>query len=247
MMSFSTLGPDAGPTPPAYRLREVSTSDPESVAWAARLHLDLFSDIGFIAQLGERILRRVCYGVLVRDGLMKATIFEVDGQPAGLAAYTTDSKALHAAPSERYLGLVIREILLSTILEPRIIAGFPGALRLLLERRHERIEGGLPIAEFMALGVLAPYRTPEFVRSIGARPGDLLLDHALAYFREAGIREARGIVLADNRPALMFFRMRASRVEPYPKAVNPSYQVWFNTGKAPATPPVTAQSARTVV
>jgi hypothetical protein len=243
-MSSSPPGPEAGPTPPVYRLRDVSPSDPESVAWAARLHLDLFSDIGFIAQLGERILRRLCYGVLVRDGLMRATIFEVDGQPAGLAAYTTDSKALHAAPSTRYLGLVLREIVLSTILEPRIVAGFPGAVRLLLERRHERIEGDLPVAEFMALGVLPPYRTPEFVRSIGVRPGDLLLDHALAYFSRAGVREARGIVLADNRPALMFFRMRASRVEPYPQAVNPSYQVWFDTGKAPATPPITAQSAR---
>jgi len=244
-MSLSTFGSDVGLDTPPHRLRDVVPSDPESVAWAARLHLELFSDIGFIAQLGERILRRFCYTVLVRDGLMKATVFEVDGQPAGLAAYTTDSKALHAAPSKRYLGLVIRETLMSVMLDPRIVLGFPGAVRLLLERGAERTEGPQPVAEFMALGVLPQYRTPEFVRRTGLRPGDLLLDHALAHFRKAGIREARGIVLADNRPALMFFRMRASRVEPFPNAVKPSYQVWFDVNKTPQTPPrVTPQSAQ---
>ncbi len=224
---------------PTYRIREVVPSDPEAVAWAARLHLELFSDIGFIAQLGERILRRFCYTVLIRDGLMKAAVFEVDGRPAGLAAYTTDSKALHAAPSRRYLGLVIRETLMSVLLEPRIVLGFPGAVGLLLERKVEQVEGGLPVAEFMAMGVLQQYRTPEFVRRTGLRPGDMLLDHALADFRKAGVREARGIVLADNRAAMMFFRMRASRVEPFPNAVKPSFQVWFDVNKPPqARPPV---------
>lgn len=242
-MSLSTLGSDAGQEVPPHRLREVVPSDPQSVVWAARLHLDLFRDIGFIAQLGERILRRFCYTVLIRDELMKATVFEVDGQPAGLAAYTIDSKALHAAPSTKYLGLVIWETLVSVMLNPRIVAGFPGAIRLLLERRDEQIAGGQPVAEFLALGVLPPYRTPEFVRRTGLRPGDHLLNHALAYFQRAGVREARGVVLADNRPALMYFRMRASRVEAFPNAVKPSYQVWFDVNRVPHTaPPVTTQS-----
>jgi ribosomal protein S18 acetylase RimI-like enzyme len=196
------------------------------------LHRELFGDIGLIAQLGERILRRFCYTVLVRDGLMKATVFEVDGQAAGLAAYTTDSKALHAAATQKYLGLVVRETLVSMVLEPRILAGLPGALRLLRERGHEEIASGAPVAEMLALGVLPPFRTPEFVRRPGLRIGDSLLEHALAHFQEAGFREARGVVLAENRPALMFFRMRASRVEPYPHAARPSYEVWFDVEKS---------------
>lgn len=218
-------------TPP-HRFREVVPSDPEAIAWAARLHRELFSDIGLIAHLGDRLLRRFCYTVLVRDGLMKATVFEVDGQPAGLAAYTTDSKALHAAAVERYLGLVVRETLLSLIVEPRMLAGLPGAFRLVSERRQEQIESGAPVAEMLALGVMPAFRSTEFVRRTGLRIGDRLLAHALAHFKQAGFREARGVVLAENRPALMFFRMRASRVEPYLNAAKPSYQCWFDVEKS---------------
>jgi ribosomal protein S18 acetylase RimI-like enzyme len=221
---------------PTYRLREVAPSDEEAVAWAAHLHRELFSDNGLIARLGDRLLRRFCYTVLIRDGLMKATVFEVDGKPAGLAAYTTDSKAVHASASQKYLGLVLREALVSVLLNPRIIAGIPGAARLLFERRKERIDGDRPMAELLALGVLPPYRTPEFVQRTGLRVGDQLLHHALSHFKEAGFQEARGVVLADNRSALMFFRMRASRVEPYPNAAKPSYQVWFDVAKAPPQP-----------
>lgn len=236
-MPFSTPGPEAGTaarsgTP--YRLREVVPSDSQAVAWAAQLHRQLFRDIGLIAQLGERLLRRFCYSVLIRDGLMNATVFEVNGAPAGLAAFTTDSKALHAAAMSRYPGLVLRETLMSLLLEPRIILGLPGAARLLLERRQERMESEAPVAEMLALGVLPDFRSPEFVRSTGVRIGDLLLAHALAQFKRAGFREARGVVLAHNRPALMFFRMRAARVEPYPNAAKPSYQVWFDVEKSPA-------------
>lgn len=234
-MSVSTRGTEsgsaAGPKAPVARLREVVPADSEAIAWAARLHRELFSDIGLIAKLGERLLRRFCYTVLVRDGLMKATVFEVDGEPAGLAAYTTDSKALHAAAAERYLGLVLRETLVSMLLEPRILLGFPGAFQLLREREHEPIESGGPVAEMLALGVMPAFRTPDFVRRTGLRIGDLLLAHALADLKQAGCRQARGVVLAENRPALMFFRMRASRIEPYPHAARPSYQVWFDVDK----------------
>jgi hypothetical protein len=210
---------------------EVGPSDPVSVHWAARLHRELFRDIGPIAQLGERLLRRFSYSVLVRDGLMRATVAEVDGEPAGLTAYTTDSKALHAAATGRYLRLVIGETLLSVLLEPRILTRFPAAFRLLRERQEEPIESGTPVAEIMAFGVLPPYRTPEFVRRTGIHVGDLLLSHALGNIKRAGFREARGVVLADNRPALMFFRMRASRLEPYPNAKRPQYQVWYDLDK----------------
>ena len=56
------------------RLREVVPSDEQAVAWAARLHRELFSDVGLIAKLGDRLLRRFCYTVLIRDQLMKATV-----------------------------------------------------------------------------------------------------------------------------------------------------------------------------
>ncbi|HEY7503906.1 MAG TPA: hypothetical protein VH700_07365 [Gemmatimonadales bacterium] len=218
--------------PPQHRFRDVTPSDPEAAARAARLHRELFADIGLIAQLGEHLLEHFAYTVLIRDGLMKATVFEVNGEPAGLAAYTTDSKAAHSAVL-RYPGLLLRETLISVARDPRILAGVPGAMRLLLHRKHERVEGNVPVAEMLALGVLPQFRSPAFIRDSGLRIADLLLNHALAEFKRAGFREARGVVLADNLPALMFFRMRASRVEPYPNAEKPSYQVWFDVDKAP--------------
>jgi ribosomal protein S18 acetylase RimI-like enzyme len=230
---------DSGPESPAApevsassRLREVVPSDPQAVAWAASLHRELFRDIGPIARLGERLLRRFSYNVLIRDGLMKATVCEVDGQPAGLVAYTTDSKAVHAAATGRYRGLVLREMLLSLVLEPRIVARLPGAMQLLWERRGEKIEDRGSVAEMLAFGVLPEFRSPDFVRRTGLHVGDQLLSHALGYFKQAGFREARGVVLADNRPALIFFRMRASRIEPYPHAAKASYQIWFDVEKA---------------
>ena len=216
---------------PEHRLYDVDPGNKADVAAAARLHRELFADIGLIARLGERLLRRFSYSVLVRDGLMGATLFEVDGQPAGLAAYTLDSKAVHQAVTGRYLGLVVRESLVSLVLEPRILLAFPAAARLLLERRDEQTEGQAPVAEMLAIGVLPPYRTPAFVRQTGLRIADQLLARGLAYFRQAGVREARGVVLAGNLPALAFFRMRASRIEPFPGAVKPSYQVWFDVDR----------------
>jgi hypothetical protein len=215
-------------TVPSHRLREVTPADPEAIARAASLHRELFRGIGPIAQLGERLLRRFCYTFLVRDGFMKATVLEIEGRPAGLVAYTGDSKALHAAAIQRYLGLVIRETLLSVLLDPRILAGFPSALRLLKDRREEGTEAGGRVAEIVALGVLPEFLTPEFARVSRLRPSDLLLGSALADLQAAGCREARGVVLAENRPALGYFRMRASRIEPYLNADRPSYQVWFD-------------------
>jgi ribosomal protein S18 acetylase RimI-like enzyme len=213
---------------PQHRLYDIDPGNRAHVAAAANLHHELFADIGLIAKLGVRLLERVCYSVLVRDGLMGAAIFEVDGRPAGLAAYTTDSKAFHEAVIHRYLGLVVRESLVSLVLEPRILLGVPAAAQLLFQRRRERISEGAPVAEMLAIGVLPPYRSPEFVRQTGLRVADRLLARGLEYFRHAGAREARGVVLADNRPALAFFRMRASRIEPFPDASKPSYQVWFD-------------------
>jgi hypothetical protein len=159
---------------------------------------------------------------------MKAAVLEIGGRPAGLVAYTGDSRAFHAAATQRYLGLVIWETLCSALLSPRIVAGFPSALRLLRDRREEPAEARDRIAEILALGVLPEFLTPALARVSRVRPADLLLGRALADLKAAGCREARGVVLAENRPALVYFRMRASRIEPYLNTDRPSYQVWFD-------------------
>ena len=230
---------------PSHELRDIHPDEPVETRWASRLHRELFAQVGLIAQLSERLLQRVAYTLLVREGLMKATVALVDGQPAGLATYTTDSKGVHDAVTRKYLGHVLRESCVSLLLEPRMLLGVPGAIRHMLERRHERIDEGAPVAEVLAIGVLPPYRSPEFIRRTGLRIADQLLIHGLTYFRNAGVREARGVVLANNLPALAFFRLRASRIEPFPHARVPSYQVWFDVERLlGATGPAVADHGR---
>ena len=88
-----------------------------------------------------------------------------------------------------------------------------------------------PLLAVLAIGVLPPFRSPDFVRRTGLRVADRLLEHAMRYFRAHGVRTARGVVLADNPPAVAYFRMRGSRIEPFPDAEKPSYQVWFDVDR----------------
>jgi ribosomal protein S18 acetylase RimI-like enzyme len=217
-----------------HRIRPVNPDDDAATATAARLHRELFGEIGPVAKLGQRLLQRYCYGHVLRQGMMKAVVFEVDGQPAGLAAYTTDSVALHQAALRSHLGFVLRETLLALLREPTLILRLPGAAGLLWERRCEKLpETSVRFAEMVAFGVMPAYRSVHFIRKTGLRVADLLMDYVLDDVRRQGFPWGRGVVLVSNRPAVRFFTARAARVEPFPSAVRPSIQVWFDLTQEP--------------
>jgi GNAT superfamily N-acetyltransferase len=213
----------------AYHIRSVDPDRDGDSRIAAKLHCLLFGEIGPIAKLGERLLQRYCYGHLLRSGLLKAVFIEVGGQPAGLAAYTGDSTALHRAALHRDLPIVIRETLDALVSDPRLLTRIPGAIGLLWERRREKlpyVPGGF--AEMVAFGVLPPYRSRRFIAQTGLRVPELLLDFALDDARSWGFALGRGVVLVSNKPAMSFFSARAARVEPYVSAARPSVQFWFD-------------------
>jgi ribosomal protein S18 acetylase RimI-like enzyme len=211
------------------RIRPVNPDDPSDAAVAACLHRRLFGEIGPIARLGERLLQRYCYGHLLRTGLMQAVLIEVDGQPAGLAAYTGDSVALHRAALRSHLPVVLRETVRALVAEPSLLRRLPAAAGLLWERRRERIPQTTGrFAEMVAFGVLDDFRTRRFIARTGLRVPDLLLDHVLDDVRTQGFLQGRGVVLVSNKPAITFFSARADRIEPYPAAVRPSVLFWFD-------------------
>jgi ribosomal protein S18 acetylase RimI-like enzyme len=218
-----------------YAIREVLPHNQRDVAWAARLHLELFRNMGPMAQLGELFLRRFCYSMLLQDGLMRAALCEVDGKPAGLIAYTDRSITFHRAAWQRRWPYVAWLVVLSVLRNPRVLPRLFKAARLMSSRRGEVRLGDDPMAEVLAIGVLADYRSPEFIHRTSLRIADLLLAHAAARFRQVGLTRMRMIVDADNRAALLFYHRLGARFEPYEQAGVPSTLVWLDTnGQAPA-------------
>ena len=216
------------------RLREIDSAT-QDVASITGLHLELLGH-GPMARLGELFLRRFCYGVLLRDGLMRAALFEVDGRPAGFAAYTSRSITFHREAIRRHWAYVAWLIALSVVRDPRLVARLLKAARLMFSRRAELDLGRDPLGEVLAIGVLPEYRTPEFVHRTGLRVGEELIAHVMSYFRSVGVDRARMVVEAHNKPALLFYHRLGGRgFDPYEHAGEPMVQVWFDLagGAAP--------------
>ncbi|HEY7636794.1 MAG TPA: hypothetical protein VH763_14685 [Gemmatimonadales bacterium] len=234
-MIYSPPGSGAfSPFAPPYRVRAVDPSNEADSRAAARLHSELFQHIGPIAQLGDRLLQRYCYGYLLRTGLMKAVLFEVDDQPVALAAYTDDSTKLQHAALRSHLPFVALQGIRALVGQPGLIARFPAAVRLLWDRHHEKFpDAPGSFAEVTAFGVLPHVRTREFVRRTGLRIPDLLLEFVIDDLRAHGATEIRGMVLASNTPAVAFFKRYMTRFEPFPSA-RPSFRFWLDLTAEPA-------------
>ena len=214
-------------------IREIDPANRRDVAAITGLHLRLLGH-GPMARLGELFLRRFCYGVLLRDDLMRAALFEVDGRPAGFVAYTSRSITFHREAVRRHWAYVAWLIALSVLCDPRLMARLLKAVRLMFSRRAELDLGRDPLGEVLAIGVLPDYLTPEFVRRTGVRIGDELVAHAASSFRRAGVDRMRMVVEAHNKPALFFYHRLGARFEPYEHAGEPMMHVWFDL-QEPAT------------
>jgi len=208
-------------------IREIDPANLADVAAISGLHLRLLGH-GPMARLGEMFLRRFCYGVLLRDDLMRAALFEVDGRSAGFVAYTSRSITFHREAVRRHWVYVVWLIALSVVRGPRLVARVLKAVRLMFSRRAELDLGRDPLGEVLAIGVLPEYLTPQFVRRTASRIGDELVAHAAAYLRRAGVDRMRMVVEAHNKPALLFYHRLGGRFEPYEHAGEPMVHVWFD-------------------
>ena len=224
---------ERGESPVRHRFREIDPARRQDVATISRLHLALL-DWGPMARLGELFLRRFCYTALVRDGLMRAALFEVDGRPAGFVAYTDRSIAFHRQAIRRHAVYVAWLVALSVLRDPRLLSALWRAVRLMFARRAEGHLGQDPLGEVLAIGVLPEYRTPEFVQRTALRIGDELIEYVAAYLRRRGLDRMRAVVDAPNRAALLFYHHLGGRFEPYERAGEPMIQVWLDIPRTPA-------------
>ncbi|MBI3029540.1 MAG: GNAT family N-acetyltransferase [Candidatus Rokubacteria bacterium] len=213
--------------PVGHRLREIDPTRREDVATITRLHQVLL-EWGPMARLGELFLRRFCYTVLLRDGLMRAALFEVDGRPAGFVAYTDRSITFHRQAIRRHWAYAAWLIALSVLRAPRLVPRLLRAVWLMFSRRAELHLGQEPLGEVLAIGVLPEYRTPHFVRRTALRIGEALIAHVVAYLQRVGVDRMRAVVDAPNKPALLFYHQLGGRFEPYERAGEPMVQVWFD-------------------
>lgn len=229
-------GVKRGATSVTCRLRESDAANRQDVRAITQLHLKLLGH-GPMARLGELFLRRFCYHTLIRDGLMKVALYEVDGQPAGFIAYTTHSMTFHRIAIRRHLPYVVSLMAVSILRDPRVVLRLLKALRLMGSRRAELDLGRDPIGEVLAIGVLPEYRTPQFIRRTGVRIGEQLIAHVRSYLERAGVERMRMVVEAHNTPTLLFYQSLGGRFEPYEQAGEPMVQVWFDLNGRPAATP----------
>jgi ribosomal protein S18 acetylase RimI-like enzyme len=183
---------------------------------------------GPVARLGELFLARFCYGQLIRDGLMRAALYEVDGKPVGFVAYTDCSITFHRTAIKSRLFCVAYLMLISLLRRPRLLLAIPKAMWLMLSRRAEIHLGSDPLAEVVGIGVLPEYRAPGFVRKTGLRISEELIAHAGAYFRSLGLTKMRMIVEANNKQTLVFYHCLGATFEPYQQHGEPMVLVWFD-------------------
>jgi ribosomal protein S18 acetylase RimI-like enzyme len=211
----------------SVQIRDIDPANREDVETITRLHLELLN-WGPMARLGKLFLKKFCYTVLLKDNLMRSSLYEVEGKAAGFIAYTDKSITFHRFAIRNHLGYVIYLVILSIIRYPWVVFRLPKVIYLMLSRQGEKNLGEDPQAEVLAIGVLQEYRSPVFILKTGLRISEQLIEHVASYFRSVGLKKMRLIVDADNTPALMFYHNLGGRFEPYELAGVPSVLVWFD-------------------
>lgn len=219
--------PRATPAPVLHELREMDPRVREDVAAVTALHMTLLGH-GPMARLGERFLKEFCYGTLVRDGLMRVALFEVEGRPAGFVAWTSRSITFHRSALRRHAPRVAWLIARTIAGEPRVIRRLGKAVWLMVSRRAERDLARDPLGEVLSIGVLPEYRTPQFLQRTNLRIGEALVRHAMTALRRDRVAVMRMVVEAHNTPTLLLYHALGARFEPYAHAGEPMVHVWFD-------------------
>jgi hypothetical protein len=211
-------------------LFKIDPADTQSVEIISRMHLELLH-WGPMARLGNLFLQKFCYVKLIEDGLMRAALYFVNGQPAGFIAYTHYSITFHRLAIKKHFFYVSYIMLISFIKEPSLILNVIKAIRLIISRRDETSLGTDPSAEILAIGVYPEFRTPKFIKNSGIRISHDLFGDAASFFREVGLKSMRLVVDSFNKPTLFYYHSLGGRSEPYERGGDPMIQFWFDLEK----------------
>lgn len=215
---------------PSWTLREIAADDDHGLDRIADLHMELLG-FGPMAGLGWRFVRDICYAAHMEDGLLRVALVEVDGDPAGFVAYTSQSIGFHRAGLKQHLFRAGYGVALSLLRDPRRIGKLMHALRVLMSRRGETVLGEDPLGEVVCIAARKQYLTPAFVRLSGLKLSQTLIAYAQGRLKHSGTDKVRMVVNADNRPVLMLYHLMGAHFEPYEQAGVPQVHVWFDLEK----------------
>ncbi len=212
-----------------YILAEANPEEPEDVEAISRLHHTLLQ--WGLGGLGIEFLRTIVYSLLLRDGLIRAALFRVDGNPVGFVTYTTNAVTFHRTALKRYWVRVAFVLACSIVRTPGILLNLIKALRIVLSRRSETVILKDPLAEILAIGVLPEYGSKASIQHIGLHVPTELVRHAAQYFHRMGLYEIRLIVDRFNTSAILFYSFLGGRFKRYRWGSDPMYEVWFDVSK----------------
>jgi hypothetical protein len=214
-------------------LREITAEDVEDLDTVARLHLQLL-DFGPMSALGLRFVRDVCYRMLLADGVLRLALCEVEGEPAGFVAYTSQSVQFHRVSLGRHWFAAGWAALRAIIEDPRRIHGLLRTLRVLRSRRAHQERECDPLGEVVCLAARPEYLSARFVRQTGVRVSEELELYALDCLRRLGVARVRMIVDADNKSALLLHHRLGGRFERSELGGAPQLEVWFDLTHGPS-------------
>jgi ribosomal protein S18 acetylase RimI-like enzyme len=196
---------------PAVRIRRVASFDEAALGAVGRLHTELIP-FGPLAALGPDFLRVVAYRAPVRDGLLQVALAEVDGVPAGFAAWTADSERFHGQAVRRHLVLAGTQALLAMVRDPRRLGAVPRILRVLRSRVDDG-EDRDGYGELIGLGVLPEYASAKFRKRTGRWISRDLVAHAADDLLAARKEKLRVYVAAENTRTLMLYQFLGGSFE----------------------------------
>ena len=208
-------------------LTEVTLDDDDLLGEVADMHMELL-EFGPMAGMGRRFVQETCYRSLLRTGILKLFIYEVEGESAGFVGYTHRSKQFHELGIKNSFFSVVFETLRALITKPTRVRALLASLRVLNTRRHEPDKPAESDGEVICLAVRPQYLTGKFVRATNLRLSEELVLHSARELLPLGIEEMRMIVDEDNKAVLFLYHRLGARFEPFQLGDRPSIIAIFS-------------------
>ena len=195
------------------RLSICVVREPNDLRVVAELHRQLLGD-SQLTRLGAPFLTRLYYPTLVVQGFGDVLLARIDGEAAGFASFTYDTRAFLAkvaAQKAAMAGCLLRGM----VRRPVEVLG--AVLCAAATMNGTGDEPGVDIsAEFLSFGVLPQYRDAAFTRSTGVSVAKTLFAQVRDSFRDRGIPRFKLFPPAEEDgkigPALLYRMMGAKQV-----------------------------------
>jgi len=185
-------------------LVEVNPCNKDHLTILARLHTDLL-EFGVSAHFGQLFVREICYGIHLRDNLMKAAIYMFEDHPAGFIAFTADPATFYRHGIYKHPTYSLKMLLQSLLQSPVRFYYLIKILNTVSFKCSSKNFTREPCGESLCFGVYPQYLTPEFIQDTGLKIAETLVSHAANSLRNTGLKKMRMSIDSHNKKALFFY------------------------------------------